>query len=97
MVQFENSSGWLIFLCLGTVLILQQGVPYCYGQNHSTGTRYHRYSESLSSKAVSDQIRSVIVYKKQRWAKGRLSTFDLYLGGGGTWGAGTNMSHPDPS
>jgi hypothetical protein len=28
---------------------------------------------------------------KQRWAKLRLSTFDLYPGGGEAWGAGTNM------
>ncbi len=33
---------------------------------------------------------------KQRWAKWRLSTFDLYpWGEGGAWGAGTNMWHPE--
>jgi hypothetical protein len=39
------------------------------------------------------------VDKKPEWAKGRLSTFDPYPEGGGgrAWGAGTNMSHPDPS
>jgi hypothetical protein len=32
----------------------------------------------------------------QRWATWRLSTFDLYPGGGGgAWGAGTNMWHPE--
>ncbi len=31
----------------------------------------------------------------QRRAKWRLSTFDLYPEGGGAWGAGTNMWHPE--
>ncbi len=35
--------------------------------------------------------------EEQRWAKGRLSTFDLFRRGGGAGGAGTNISHPDPS
>ncbi len=31
----------------------------------------------------------------QRWAKWRLSALHLYPRGGGAWGAGTNMWHPE--
>ncbi len=45
--------------------------------------------------STSPVIGSQSVSDLQWWAKWRILTFDLYPCGGGAWGAGTNMWHPE--